>query len=58
MPFAYASNVKAYLGSLRNLPLALDTFDKSDISGAVYLTLDRPLQKYIRRPESQAPSQY
>jgi hypothetical protein len=39
VPLAYASNVKAYFGYagsvLRNLPLEVEAFDKSDISGAV-----------------------
>ncbi len=33
MPFAYASNVKAKLGSLRNLSLKVEALHKSDISG-------------------------
>ncbi len=35
--FVYASNVKANLGSLRNLPLKVETLHKSDISGAAYV---------------------
>jgi hypothetical protein len=32
VPFVYASNVKANLGSLRNLPLKVETLHKSDIA--------------------------
>ena len=41
MPFAYASNVKANLGSLRNLPLKVETLHKSDISGHSICDLSR-----------------
>ena len=34
VPFAYASNLKAYCGSLRNLPTEVEAFDKSDIPDA------------------------
>jgi hypothetical protein len=33
--FAYTSNVKVNLGSLRNLPLKVEVLDKSDISGRI-----------------------
>ena len=41
MPFVYASNVKANLGSLRNLPLKVETLHKSDISGHSICDLSR-----------------
>ncbi len=41
VPFVYASNVKANLGSLRNLPLKVETLHKSDISGHIICDLSR-----------------
>ena len=41
MTFAYASNVKANLGSLRNLSLKVKALHKSDISGFRICDLSR-----------------
>jgi hypothetical protein len=38
VPFVYASNVKANLSSIRNLPFTVEALDTSVISGAACVT--------------------
>ena len=39
VPLTYGSTVKAYFVSLRNLPITVEGFDKSDTCGSVYFGL-------------------